>query len=133
MSDTTIQSRRLTRARTGAIFGVCSGLAQYLGVERLLVRLAFVLFTLAGGAGVLAYIVLALTMPEDAVHGAQPSSSASERSVQIAGVGLILLGVWLLAGSLGLLSGVRWDLVWAFALVALGLAVLLRDRRIPRG
>ena len=40
------------------VAGVCSGLAQYFDIHTTLVRVAFVVFTLLGGAGVLAYLVL---------------------------------------------------------------------------
>ena len=41
------------------VAGVCSGLAAYFGVEDpLWIRLAFVIFTISGGAGILLYIIL---------------------------------------------------------------------------
>ena len=43
------------------ICGVCGGFAEFFGILRLLV----VLFTLAGGSGVLFYIVAALIMPDE--------------------------------------------------------------------
>lgn len=48
------------------VFGVAAGLANYLNIDPVLVRLVFVLLTLAGGHGLLAYIVLAILMPEAA-------------------------------------------------------------------
>ncbi len=47
------------------IGGVCSGLGRYLKVDPVLVRLAFVLLTLSGGAGPLAYLILLILMPLD--------------------------------------------------------------------
>lgn len=44
--------------------GVCAGLAEYLNVDVTFVRLAFVLISLAGGAGILGYIVAAIIMPD---------------------------------------------------------------------
>lgn len=40
------------------IAGVCSGLGHYFDIHTSLVRVAFVVFTLLGGAGLLAYVVL---------------------------------------------------------------------------
>lgn len=40
------------------IAGVCSGLGHYFDIHTTLVRVAFVVFTLLGGAGLLAYVVL---------------------------------------------------------------------------
>lgn len=47
-----------------ALFGVAGGIAEYLNVDVTLVRLAFVLLTLAGGPGLVLYIIMALVMPE---------------------------------------------------------------------
>jgi phage shock protein PspC (stress-responsive transcriptional regulator) len=45
--------------------GVAGGLAAYFQVDPALVRLAFVLFTLLGGPGLLIYIILWLVIPEE--------------------------------------------------------------------
>ena len=47
------------------IGGVCGGLGRYLKVDPVLVRLAFVLLTLSGGAGPLVYLILLVLMPLD--------------------------------------------------------------------
>ncbi len=44
------------------IAGVCGGIGAYLGVDSTIVRIALVLFTFAGGAGLLAYIIAAIVM-----------------------------------------------------------------------
>ena len=46
------------------ICGVCGGIAEYFGVDPTLIRLAWVVFCLLGGSGVLAYIIAALIMPD---------------------------------------------------------------------
>lgn len=46
------------------IAGVCAGLADYLDIDATLVRGLWILFTLLGGSGVLAYIILWVIMPE---------------------------------------------------------------------
>ncbi|MFA6126485.1 MAG: PspC domain-containing protein [Bacteroidales bacterium] len=46
------------------IAGVCSGLAAYFKVDPLFVRILFVVFTLAYGAGILIYFVLWIGVPE---------------------------------------------------------------------
>lgn len=45
------------------IGGVCSGMAAYWRIEPWIVRLIFILFTLAGGLGGLVYIVLWIVLP----------------------------------------------------------------------
>ena len=44
--------------------GVCGGIAEYFNIDSTLVRLGWVLFSLLGGSGVLAYIIAALIMPD---------------------------------------------------------------------
>lgn len=57
--------KRLTKSATNkTIWGVCGGVAEYLNVDVTLVRLAFLLLTLAGGPGLILYILLAIIMPD---------------------------------------------------------------------
>ena len=44
--------------------GVCGGIAEYFNIDSTLVRLGWVLFSLLGGSGLLAYIIAALIMPD---------------------------------------------------------------------
>jgi phage shock protein PspC (stress-responsive transcriptional regulator) len=71
--------------------GVCGGLAEYFDVAPDLVRVGFVAVTLAGGAGVLAYLILWLLVPAD--EGDQSSPVAGRRGRELAGLVLILVGL----------------------------------------
>ena len=63
-------SRKLVRSQKNRmIAGVCGGLADYSQVDPVLVRLAFVLLTIYGGAGPLVYLLLAILMP---LEGEEP-------------------------------------------------------------
>ena len=44
--------------------GVCGGVAEYFNIDPTLVRLGWVIFSLAGGSGVLAYIIAAIIIPD---------------------------------------------------------------------
>ena len=58
--------RKLYKSRTDRkICGVCGGVAEYLNVDSTIVRIALVLFCLAGGSGVIAYLIAALVIPEE--------------------------------------------------------------------
>ncbi len=46
------------------IAGVCGGIAEYFDIDPTLVRLAWVLFCVLGGSGLLAYIIAAIIIPE---------------------------------------------------------------------
>ena len=45
--------------------GVCGGIGEYFGVDPTLIRLAWVVFSLLGGSGLLAYILAAIIIPRD--------------------------------------------------------------------
>jgi phage shock protein C len=46
------------------ICGVCGGIAEYLKVDASLIRVLWVLFACLGGSGILAYIIIAIILPE---------------------------------------------------------------------
>jgi phage shock protein C len=48
----------------GRIGGVCAGLGEYLNADPTVIRLVFVLLTLAGFSGVLIYLIMWLVVPE---------------------------------------------------------------------
>lgn len=45
--------------------GVCGGIGEYFAIDSVIVRLLWVVFTLMGGAGLIAYIIAAVIMPEN--------------------------------------------------------------------
>lgn len=58
--------KKLYRSRTDKkLCGVCGGLARYLNMDVTIMRLIFVLLTLAGCSGLLVYIICALVIPEE--------------------------------------------------------------------
>src|SRR5512133_2824678 len=77
---------QLRRSRTDEILGgVSGGLAEYSGVDALLWRVGFVALALAGGTGVIVYLLLWLLMPAGpAAYGVpveqQPKAPAGPRS-----------------------------------------------------
>jgi phage shock protein C len=74
-----VPTRRLTRSRTDVkIAGVCAGLADYLDVDVVLVRAAWLVFSIVPGAiigGVIAYAAAWLLIPE----ATQVEASRSDR------------------------------------------------------
>ncbi len=62
-----VPKKRLYRSeKNEMIAGVCAGLAEYFEIDPSIIRIAFVLFTLMGGSGILVYILLWIVMPEEA-------------------------------------------------------------------
>ncbi|HLA98251.1 MAG TPA: PspC domain-containing protein [Anaerolineales bacterium] len=68
----TTEYKRLYRStKERMIAGVCGGLAEYFGIDPTLVRLLFVLAALAGGPGLLAYLIMLIVVPEEPVEEAE--------------------------------------------------------------
>ncbi|WP_294837374.1 PspC domain-containing protein [Eubacterium sp.] len=59
-------SKKLYKSTTDKkLCGVCAGIANYLNIDPTVVRLLWALITFVGGAGVIAYIVCALVIPDE--------------------------------------------------------------------
>ena len=66
MSENNGGGKRLLRLRDGRmVAGVCAGLAAYFGVDVNLVRLAFGVFTIFYGLGILVYLIAWAILPEE--------------------------------------------------------------------
>ncbi|OGO16269.1 MAG: hypothetical protein A2Y93_07845 [Chloroflexi bacterium RBG_13_68_17] len=60
------ETKRLYRSRDERIIGgVCGGLGKYLTMDPTVVRLIFVLLALAGGPGLLIYLIMLIVVPEE--------------------------------------------------------------------
>jgi phage shock protein PspC (stress-responsive transcriptional regulator) len=76
--------KRLLRIRQGRIVaGVCAGLGAYFGIDVNLVRLAFGVFTVFYGLGILLYLIAWLILPEQGEDGAIVESFVSKRSSRL--------------------------------------------------
>lgn len=60
-----MSEKKLMRSATDKmVAGVAAGVADYIGLDVALVRIAFVVLALLGGPGILLYIILWVVMPE---------------------------------------------------------------------
>ena len=132
-----MQQTRLMRSETDRmVAGVCGGLATYLGVDPVLVRLAFVILLLASGVGLAIYGILWLVMPTESRvppeirimdEAASDPSAYKARFGRSATVGivLILLGAFLMLGHWGGAPSYIWPVI----LIGAGLFYLIRRAR----
>ncbi len=125
---------RLYRSRKERIVGgVAGGLGEYLGVDPVIVRVLFILLTLATGWGVLLYIILLIVVPE-APEGLLVGGrgyhrlDAHERGLLLGGT-LVALGLVLLAKEMGVWWWVGLRRLWPLLLVAAGVALLIDRTR----
>ena len=138
--NTQVPVRKLLRSRRDRIFlGVCGGLAEYFGIDPILVRLTFVAVAMAGGASVLAYIVLAIVMPEgeplptdgtagafDADGSPAPTSGAGRHASMVGALILIGIGALFLIDSMHWFGWFRPGLFWPLILIGIGVALLFQ-------
>ena len=76
------QPRLLRRSTDDKVLGgVCGGIARYLGVDAVLIRLLFAALTIMGfGAGVVAYLVAWIVIPKDRPVAPYPGQSTAVAS-----------------------------------------------------
>ena len=84
------------------VAGVAGGLARHLDIDPLILRVAFVVLSLFGGAGLIVYAACWILLPEDGQQSAPLGLDERSRSVALILVGI--LGVALLVG--------QWDWFW---------------------
>ena len=101
--------------------GVCGGIGARLGVDPVVIRLLFVVLTVANGLGLVAYAIAWAVLPEGDDRSPDRDSPpvAPDRAVA---VGLIGLGVLLLLREIGLLLSDR--IVWPATLAAVGVGLV---------
>ncbi|MFL5894250.1 MAG: PspC domain-containing protein [Thermoleophilaceae bacterium] len=125
-SDTGVMALRRDRERR-IIGGVCAGVAKQLGVDPVVVRIAFIVLALAGGIGAGLYALLWLFVPaEDGSGLISARGLAGRGGLEVAlGVAFLLLALLLTFRALG----VWWSdaVVWPLVLVAGGAALLWRE------
>ncbi|HUY99304.1 MAG TPA: PspC domain-containing protein [Thermomicrobiaceae bacterium] len=117
----------LRRSRSDRVVaGVCGGVGRYLGVDPVLIRIAWVALAIAAGTGVLLYVLAWIVIPEE--HEGEEIAAAphSDRATvrMVAGGVLIVIGGLLLVNRVA--PWVNGQLVWAIALIAVGLLVVSR-------
>jgi phage shock protein PspC (stress-responsive transcriptional regulator) len=149
--------RKLHRSQKDRLLlGVCGGLAEYFEMDVTLMRVISVLIMLAtGGAGIVAYFVLAFLMPREDQTAAPTSGEAIRKNVEelrdtaqdiatglkeglnpeprkpfrreafIAGIVLIVLGIIFLLATFGVWSWLSWGRLWPLLLVFVGVLIML--------
>ena len=151
-----MHGERITKSKNDKVIdGVCGGLAEYFGIDPVLVRLVFVVLVFLDGLGLLLYIILVIIMPGAQQTGQSPKETIQQNVKEIsdrvkeAGEGLghafsnktgqrhsnragwfgfllILLGIFFLLNNLHLIPWVDRDLLWPIIIILVGAWLLIR-------
>ncbi len=130
--------------KEGIIAGVASGFAQYFSLDVTIMRLIFIgALLLTNGVAVVIYLVLAVIMPtpdkstnkdnlgekiESLAEEVKTSGRAQSLGSYV-GIGLIVLGAWLLAGQfIPELARIQWSLLWPTLVIIVGLLIIVRGK-----
>ncbi|MDD5696516.1 MAG: PspC domain-containing protein [Candidatus Pacebacteria bacterium] len=127
------------------IFGVCGGLAEYFEIDPLLIRIFFILLVIAGGSGVLFYLILAVLIPKEEnkvdwdkdnlveetkkrtkelAKEIKENESWIKNSRNILGLIIIVLGLNLLFSELFRVNFLAWGVVWALIIIFIGFKII---------
>ena len=139
-----MENRKLSRnSMNRVIGGVCSGLAEFFGLDVALVRIAFVIAFMFASFGFWLYIILWIVLPvegqqttvnsqQSTVNSQQSESesvSKSESKVKsvLAGSFVILIGLLFLINNFIPINWV-WKL-WPLILVAIGVVMIITSSK----
>ena len=132
MDELEPQARRLYRSRKEKmVAGVCGGLAQYFNVDPVILRVAFVALGVASGVGLLAYIILAIVVPERPTDEPEPvfTSSSVRGGSEVLAYILVFVGAVVLMRNLHVLTFIGGDIFWPAVLIGVGVLLLVNRAR----
>lgn len=136
------------------VAGVCGGLAEYLNIDAIIIRIIFFLIILYGGSGILLYLALWLLLPEEnstltsskevidsnkkeieieAKKFAKQAETAVNKKSNIIYIGIfvVLIGCYMLLANLGIWSFLNFDWIfktfWPLVVIVLGLILLAKS------
>lgn len=128
----------------GKLTGLSAGIGDYFSIDVTLVRVLWVVAAIASsGMAVFFYFLIALVVP---VRGQSEPRSFSEQTAAFGqevadraatstirnwlGVAVVALGAWLLMETLWPnWVMIRWSIVWAIALMIIGVWMIVRGRK----
>jgi phage shock protein C len=119
--------RALRRSRSQRVIGgVCGGLGRYLGIDPVLLRIAFVVLLFAGGGGLVLYLIAWILIPEER----EGEPLGSERPSSVDTTRLIVGGALVAIGTIALLNVTFPRLgrfFWPLAIISLGVAIVIQS------
>jgi len=153
-----MQNKLYRSNRNKMLGGVCGGLGVYFHIDPTLIRLFFVVLTVAGGFGIPLYLILWIVMPpeghvtplgqgdqfnkeelrdragmmRDDFVGAV--SAPNQNVVRLVGIGLVIGGAFLVLRQFNIcwlswMDKINGSVIWAALILLAGVALLVRGTR----
>lgn len=126
-------SKRLQRnTQDRVVGGVCSGLADYFGIDTALMRVVFAILLFAG-VGFLAYLIFWIVMPAAKSAESQPADTNQAvveqkgRGAWVAGLSLIVIGCLCLLNNV--LPRFNWIAYWPVLIIVLGIVLIVPHKK----
>ncbi len=126
--------KKLYRSRKERVIGgVCGGIGVYFGIDPTLARIIWVAATLLGGAGIIAYIVAWIVIPEEPkIEGTEVASAEIEnykpntiKLELIIGGFILTIGILLLLSNFGLFEwGWVHRIFWPALIIFIGILII---------
>lgn len=134
------EPKKIYRSRNQRVIGgVCGGIAEYFNIDVLLVRLTWIVGTLFAGAGILAYIVCLILIPDNPEHEVpEHVKKKPGEGAKFWGIVLIIVGAVFLIQETGILYRfhfwhIQWQGIFALGFIALGLYLIFHVKRPGNG
>jgi phage shock protein C len=141
--------KRLYRSRKNRVIaGVCGGIAEYLEVDPVLIRIIACVLLFAGGGSFIAYILGIIIIPDESKISPPgfetapspapppPPSPSGRTGGLIVGVVMLVLGLTFLLRNIPFFShyywwfwDMGWNFFWPSILIVIGLLIILRAAR----
>ena len=122
-----METKKLYRSNTNRVFaGVCGGIGEYFNIDPIIVRIIWVVVTFLGGAGVLAYVIAWIIIPEQGEVYDGRKAKGCLYAVLIVMAVLVLLS--LVGSILGFIISAPFNLIFGsagggMALTGIGMAL----------
>lgn len=119
------------------VAGVCGGIAEYLGIDSIIIRIVLILLVLMTGIGLVFYIIAWIMIPLN--PNQVKSKTQSDRS-KVIGAVLLILGSFLLLKNLEVFplfeifeyrEFLSWGTVFSILLILIGIILIIYQTKKP--
>jgi phage shock protein C len=133
--ETVKKEKKLYRSTNDyMIGGVCGGVAEYFEIDSIIIRIIFIILSLAGGGGLIVYVLMLLLLP---AKGGKAKSMTSEIKKEIQtkrdggrsffGIMFFIVGLVLLWNQF-FPYAIKFEILWPATMVFLGLWMIFKKQ-----